>query len=141
MTESTCWRRVARELIPATLAAVVVASWPAAVRAGCNLIPQAARALPSTLGSIASPIASPGDQVELHVSECDVLPGGSNTMAAFGPADSITIRFLPGGAGQPTVDVTSFTPGDCDGSGTVRTSSTSCTWIMLRPPMSLLQPH
>jgi hypothetical protein len=110
---------VARELIPATLAAVVVASWPAAVRAGCNLIPQAARALPSTLGSIASPIASPGDQVELHVSECDVLPGGSNTMAAFGPADSITIRFLPGGAGQPTVDVTSFTPGDCDGSGTV----------------------
>jgi len=111
---------VARGVIPATLAAIVLATtWPSGVRASCNLIPQAVQALPSTLGSIASPIAAPNRQVELRLSECDVLPGGSN-MAKFGPADAVSIRFLPAGPGQPPpVDVATFTVDDCDVSGTM----------------------
>ncbi len=104
MIESTR-RRVARAVVLATLAAIVLAmTWrPVGVRAGCNIIPPASQSFPSTLGSVASPFAVPVDvpdaQVELHLSECDVLPG--NTMATFGPTDTVTVRFLRAGPGQP----------------------------------------
>src|SRR5262245_24227320 len=72
---------------------------PSGARAGCTIIPPVAQAFPSTMASITSPIAAPGNQVELSLSECDVLADGS--VASFDSTSAVTINFLPAGPGQP----------------------------------------
>ena len=86
------------------LAMTVSLARPSPVRAGCNIIPPVqAQALPSTLGSVASPITAAGQQVEIQLaSECDVL--GNGLPAYFepsAPSNVVTVRFLPAGPGQP----------------------------------------
>ncbi|HXJ33851.1 MAG TPA: hypothetical protein VMS22_07385, partial [Candidatus Eisenbacteria bacterium] len=77
---------------------MVLALRASAARAGCNIIPPVqAQAQPSTLGSVASPITTALQQVEIQlVSECDATE--------FDPDPSkndVSITFPPAGPTQP----------------------------------------
>jgi len=64
----------------------------------CNLIPPAERTFPSTLGAVVSPIAAPGDQIEIKLSQCDASPGFNVNPAS----NVVTITFQPPGGGAQT---------------------------------------
>lgn len=99
MTASGVLRVVASVSRTSVLGLALSMGWCASARAGCNIIPPVqAQALPSTLGSVASPITAPGQRVEIDLAECDVL--ANDVPASFDPVASsnvVDIRFLPAG--------------------------------------------
>src|SRR5262245_16917950 len=112
---------------------------PSGARAGCNIIPPVEQAFPSTVASITSPIATPGNQVELSLSPCDVLPDGS--VASFDSTSAVTINFLPADPAQPppvTVDPGTITLANCTG---VNGTTPPCTTLRFpMPDTSALAP-
>jgi DNA-binding beta-propeller fold protein YncE len=87
---------VCRAAIAALVATTLLLGRPVHVRAACNIIPPAEQAYPSTLGSVTSPVATVGQQVEVRLTGCD------GTAFDTTPAnDTVAITFLPAGPGQP----------------------------------------
>ncbi len=88
--------------------AALVVSWPDEGRAVCNLIPPAEKLFPSAMGAIDSPIAAPGDWVEIRLRPCD------STSARFDPTPAsnlVRVVFTPptgvGAANETAVTVSS----------------------------------
>ena len=77
-------------------------------RAACNLIPVARSGYGSALGSVASPIAVPGDQVTLRISPCETSAGFEPTAAQ----NNIEIRFEPPAGLPPPAQFTTGTGTD-----------------------------
>src|SRR5262249_19837321 len=67
---------------------------PAAVRAGCDLIPQAQPIFRSALGTVDRPFAGPGDFVELHVRP-PICDGASPGLPASVDDVVVTLLFQP----------------------------------------------
>lgn len=76
----------------AILGVALLACLPAPAYAICNLIPPAERFLPSAIGSVSAPIASPGQTIRIRLTPCDSVPGGFSEIAAD---HQVTLTFLP----------------------------------------------